>query len=102
MNEPDQSGAPDIDKTNPSQDELLEVLEALRGEAINGRLKFIGFALVDPRMPDDAMVDHYGAHEISELAARQIVHRVADSVESANRNLATAIRNGLRPARTQH
>lgn len=92
---------PVVDKTNPTQGEWLEVLAGLREEAIAGRLKSLTFALVDSRMPDNAMIDSYGRVELTEIACRMTVHRIADSIQASNQGLADAIRAGLPTATTQ-
>lgn len=92
----------DLDKSNPSQDDWLELIKGLQDAAIAGQLKSVTFALVDSRMPDNAMVDHYGSPELTEVACRMTVERIASVLQLTNMSLATAIREGMPKQRARH
>lgn len=85
----------EINKLNPSKAEMLELLDALRGEAHAGRLKVVLFVLTDPRAPDNAVIDAYGPHDLLELACRKQVEEIAATAEVFNPELAQAIRSGI-------
>lgn len=84
------------DKFNPTPADWNELLEALQGEVAEGRLKSITYALVDQRMPDQAVIDSMGSPEITEIACRKTVEEIALAQELAGQPLlAKAIREGL-------
>lgn len=93
----------EIDKVNPSKEDMLELLDALRDEAQQGRLKVLLFALQDPRVPDNAVIDAYGPHDLLEIACRKQIEAIAAEAGRFNPELAKAIRSGLdRLGGTQH
>ena len=75
--------------------EMVELLEALRDEARAGRLKALVFALADPRTPDALVVDSCGSHEVVEIACRKVVEHIASRAAVFNPELAKAIRVGM-------
>jgi hypothetical protein len=84
-----------FNKLNPSTDDWLELLDALRGEARAGRLRSLTFMLQQGTNRDRCIVDHAGAHDVTEIACRKTVEAIADAVESTNVALARAIRAGM-------
>jgi hypothetical protein len=92
MSEQHESG---INKYNPSKDEWIEILEALKGEVRDGRLVAIVFALQDKRV-DKTMVEHFGAIDSTECAARAVLGKIATIAQSTgNLSVAQAIRKEL-------
>ena len=85
----------DVNKVAPTTDDMLELLAALRDEAEAGRLKVLLFALQDPRVPDNAIIDAYGPHDWLEIACRKQIEHIAAVAEQFNPQLAAAIRNGI-------
>lgn len=82
-------------KLTPSTEDLLELLDALRGEARAGRLRSLVFALTDPRVPDAMVVDAWGPHDVTEIACRKTVEHIATEAAVFNPELAKAIREGM-------
>ena len=85
----------EINKVNPSKADMLELLDALRGEAHAGRLKILLFGLADPRAPDNMIIDAFGPHDVLEIACRKQVEEIACVAEQFNPDLAKAIRSGI-------
>jgi hypothetical protein len=86
-------------KRNPSQRELLELLEALKDEVTNGRLKSVTFMLIDRRMPDRAIIDSYGRPDLTEIACRKTIEEIAAETDATAPEIARAIRQGAPPPR---
>jgi len=90
-----------IDKDNPSEADWLALLDALRGEARAGRLCSLTFMLRQPENPHNAVIDHFGSAELTEIACRKTVETIAVNVEQVNATLAKAIRSGM-PSQVRH
>jgi len=84
-----------FNKQNPSTNDWLALLDALRAEAHAGRLRSLTFMLQQGQNADRAIIDHAGPHELAEIACRKTIEAIADSVEEVNVGLARAIRAGI-------
>jgi hypothetical protein len=80
------------ERTNPSKDQLDEVLELLAAANDAGQLVSLVYMLKDG---DNAVVDYRGTQEHTELACRTVNGRIADDVERSHPHLAAAIRHDL-------
>lgn len=89
----------EINKESPDTTTWLAILDALQREAKKGRLVSLTFMLREKLDPDKAVVDHFGSHELTEIACRKTVEKIADAVAATNAGLAAAIRAGM-PAST--
>lgn len=86
----------EIDKFDPTSADWLELIDGLREQVQQGRLKSMTFLLVDPRMPDNAMIDSWGSPELTEIACRKTLQEIALAQEIAgNAALAKAIRDAI-------
>jgi hypothetical protein len=95
---PSAQDSPDaVDHYRMTKEVWLEVLDALRAEAENGRLVCLVMALQPAENPDIVMVENFGTMEVTEIACRKTNEKLADMAEKFGRvDLASRIRQGLR------
>ena len=96
----DEKHASGISKYNPSTAEWLEILDALREEAEQGKLACLVFGLTSIGT-DKTMVEHFGNMQTTEVACRAVLERVAVQAQKYGRaDVAKAIRSSLKHSAT--
>ena len=88
-----------VNKLDPSTQEWINLLDALRREAREGRLLSLTFMLQEGPNPDNAIVDSYGKPPLTEAACRRTVEAIAQGAEAVSTELAKAIRDNMPKAK---
>lgn len=83
------------ERTNPTEEQLHDLLELLSEANRAGQLVSITYML---RHGDAALVDYRGSNELTELATRTVRERIAEEEAAHNPAIAAAIRAELAKA----